>query len=128
MAIHNMGRCLRLHSMRRCCYASLLFLAFFGIPGIYVAAKGPLYKERACTNRRGKIRAIVVGTGMLAVGGVLNAGLYFLGWLTGIFAFFWYGILAVGAVTFALGLASVISGRNLLAEMGEAESGQHNDT
>jgi hypothetical protein len=104
-------------------WASSIAFALFGVPGIYLAIKGPLRGGEASVNRRiGRFR-VVVGIGLLAVAGVVNFGLLSIAKNVGFVWILWTGGLGVGSVLTALGLLEILCGRNLVDELSSIEFG-----
>lgn len=95
---------------------ALMSLAFFGIPGIYVAIKGPLVGEAGTINRRKARVSMIAGLGIIVGGIIINIVINLIALSAG-YVCLAYGILGIGLVTCSLGLASFVSGRDLYMEM-----------
>jgi hypothetical protein len=70
--------------------------ALFGVPGIYLALKGPLYGDEAAGNRRTGIVRAASGMALLAVAGVANFFLLSMAEKIGFGWILWTGGLGMG--------------------------------
>jgi hypothetical protein len=100
-------------------FASVASLAVFGGPGLYITIRGALGGPRARKNRaQGMLQFL---SGILVIGFGVGVSLLSM-WIAvqiGIAAFISIGMIASGAILAAMGFSSLISGRNLKAEMSE---------
>ncbi len=105
-------------------WASTAAFALFGVPGVYLALKGPLYGDEAGRNRRKGIFRVVSGVALLTVAGVANFFLLSVAQKVGFAWLLWTGGLGTGSVLSALGLLEVFCGRNLVEELSSIEFGK----
>ena len=98
-------------------YVSFIAAALFGIPGLYVASKGPLLGEVARENRQKGAKFVALGVAIFACGAGLNYLTIAIAEVLGTFNMVFLGLMGVGAVLVALGLVSLIAGRNLVEEL-----------
>jgi len=95
---------------------ALMSLAFSGIPGIYVAIKGPLVGEAGTVNRRKAVVSVIVGLGIIVGGIIINIVINLIALSAG-YVCLAFGVLGIGLVSCSIGLASLVSGRDLYMEM-----------
>ena len=104
---------------------SLFAIAVFGVPGGYIAFKGPLENEKSRANRINGLQVFLIGAILLFGGlvdyfaptvawvGALRAKAPFprtgFGWIPGVF----------GGLMVGMGLACLLSGRDVFKEMGQ---------
>jgi hypothetical protein len=100
-------------------YGSIISLVIFGGPGLYLVVRGALGGPRAQKNRARGMVQFFLGLGVIAFGAVLTVVVTWIGVQIGAFAIVFVGMIGSGAILAAMGFASLISGRDLKAEMSE---------